>query len=1257
MTSPTYNITSARLLLTIALLLSGYRALQADERLIVSSLDATGQPIIKAKVYIADESWNVYRPQAASEFVIHTNNTPSPVISMNCRNEQSLFSASILMMANASLLTGSSSAITTQLFTTLVSALPTDGSTLAAAAFDEHPFLLRDFTSKKSSLANAYSTFKGHGGSNTDNAFLARPAGVFPLMESAKGTKVIILVTNGYGKLNTDSIIRQAEQLNARIICISIGIPLPVDAQKIADQTGGFSFNGIQTVQRAEEVAHEIYWRLSGVYPCEIVWKSLNSCGEVQGFSIEHPRTGAKTSFPYLVTRSSLPSLLVSPDLLDFGCQNTPSSKVLSVRSLLDDVTIQSIISDNPDFKASFPPGLVIPAGQEREISITYSPTDSLFTSARLTIQTDACPTSFTAVAGCEGQRLRPRTVLVVAPNGGENLIAGDTAVIVWQGTPKGGVARIEYSTDGGVQWNFITESSDTTKFTWTVPSTPSQQCMLRVLYFRAINKPSVFSGHSGIVNSARFSRNGAFVVTASDDQTIRVWNIKSALQTASYQFPGANEGVKCADFSPDGKNIAAVASANLSAVVLDAATGLEKDRLQGHSGGISYCEYSPEGKYLLTGSQDQTSSLWGIQDGLRIASLTGQTGEIISARFAEIISKNGADSIRLLTAAQNDRNAIMYNILYLPGSVAQLSYQFPAAVRAACYSQAARLYAFAFINGIVRITSDLTQKGIEFSAGEQLTDADFSPDGRMLLITSGDKSVKIFEVATGRELRTFAGHTAAVLSGRFSPDGTQIVTASADSTARVWDVNIGALQADTSDGFWRIGIKRLSAKPLDFGAIVVGSTWDSVFNAGICNGGTVATPIDSVVIAPVTGVGSGVIFEPVAGFPHILLPDSCGAITIRFSPKDERIYSAVGSIYSGGRIAREFTITGTGVRPLLQTVSLIDFGKTETGTFKDSTVRILVRNGHTAPLTIDSVWFGSVSAEFHILNAGSSTLSPGEIRTMDLRFEPLIHGRRSERLRIDYSEPGHPAPVGTPALIELFGEGICTPTNSFALVSPATTRIETVSGSRIQIPITVKPPSDIPLAILPASFTITARFNSSLLLPVKESERGTVSGGVRTIEIPGFRLPTQETLLTLDLFTAFGDADSTVIDISITDWPGCIPFSPVKPVTVVFTDICRANAISRLFMNGDKKLYLLATPNPIESGDGQVKFGLRESGQTRLQIVDVSGKVVRTLVNSRMDAGEYNIDAVFEVIPAGQYMLVLETPTKTLSSQITIAR
>ena len=54
------------------------------------------------------------------------------------------------------------------------------------------------------------------------------------------------------------------------------------------------------------------------------------------------------------------------------------------------------------------------------------------------------------------------------------------------------------------------------------------------------------------------------------------------------------------------------------------------------------------------------------------------------------------------------------------------------------------------------------------------------------------DKTARIWDAATGRQLLLLSGHTDQVLSAAFSPDGRQIVTASVDKTARIWDAATG---------------------------------------------------------------------------------------------------------------------------------------------------------------------------------------------------------------------------------------------------------------------------------------------------------------------------------------------------------------------------------------------------------------------------------------------------------------------------------
>jgi WD40 repeat protein len=67
-----------------------------------------------------------------------------------------------------------------------------------------------------------------------------------------------------------------------------------------------------------------------------------------------------------------------------------------------------------------------------------------------------------------------------------------------------------------------------------------------------------------------------------------------------------------------------------------------------------------------------------------------------------------------------------------------------------------------------------------------------FSPDGRRLATASEDKAAKVWDASTGKELLTLSGHTAGVIGVAFSPDGRRLATASDDKTAKVWDASTG---------------------------------------------------------------------------------------------------------------------------------------------------------------------------------------------------------------------------------------------------------------------------------------------------------------------------------------------------------------------------------------------------------------------------------------------------------------------------------
>jgi WD40 repeat protein len=93
------------------------------------------------------------------------------------------------------------------------------------------------------------------------------------------------------------------------------------------------------------------------------------------------------------------------------------------------------------------------------------------------------------------------------------------------------------------------------------------------------------------------------------------------------------------------------------------------------------------------------------------------------------------------------------------------------AAALAAAVSQANWLFALGGHDGLVR-------------------SAAFSPDGTRIVTASGDKTARIWDAATAKEIIVLRGHDGQVFSAAFSPDGKRIVTASRDNTARIWDAH-----------------------------------------------------------------------------------------------------------------------------------------------------------------------------------------------------------------------------------------------------------------------------------------------------------------------------------------------------------------------------------------------------------------------------------------------------------------------------------
>jgi WD40 repeat protein len=109
-------------------------------------------------------------------------------------------------------------------------------------------------------------------------------------------------------------------------------------------------------------------------------------------------------------------------------------------------------------------------------------------------------------------------------------------------------------------------------------------------------------------------------------------------------------------------------------------------------------------------------------------------------------------------------------------------------------YSPDGKILASAGRDNLVRLWDPATGKQIRQLSGHQaiVSCIAFSPDGKVLASGSGDRTIRIWEVATGRELRQLRGHASYIGSIDFSSDGKTLASSGADNTLRLWSVAKG---------------------------------------------------------------------------------------------------------------------------------------------------------------------------------------------------------------------------------------------------------------------------------------------------------------------------------------------------------------------------------------------------------------------------------------------------------------------------------
>lgn len=245
--------------------------------------------------------------------------------------------------------------------------------------------------------------------------------------------------------------------------------------------------------------------------------------------------------------------------------------------------------------------------------------------------------------------------------------------------------------------------------------------------------------GHSDPVRACAYSPDGRSIVSASFDNTLKVWDATSGRALLTL-YEHTTEVTDCM-YSPDGRSIVS-SSWDKTLKVWDATSGRALLTLIGHSEGVLACAYSPDGRLIVSGSGDKTLKVWDVVSGRTLHTLSGHSGSVRACAF----SPNG----RSIVSGSRDKTLKVWD------------------------TASSRVL--------------LTLSG----HSDEIQVCAYSPDGRAIVSGSADKTLKVWDAVSGRVLLTLSGHSDGVGDCAYNPNGHTIVSSSRDRTLKVWDATSG---------------------------------------------------------------------------------------------------------------------------------------------------------------------------------------------------------------------------------------------------------------------------------------------------------------------------------------------------------------------------------------------------------------------------------------------------------------------------------
>jgi WD40 repeat protein len=290
---------------------------------------------------------------------------------------------------------------------------------------------------------------------------------------------------------------------------------------------------------------------------------------------------------------------------------------------------------------------------------------------------------------------------------------------------------------------------------------------------------------YAGSYLTFSFNANSQSIITSGRGGTIKIWDLEGKER---YTFTISEDYIHSIAVSPNGKHLIGGGS-NLH---LWDIKGNQIDKpFEGHEHTIESVVFSPDNKYIISGSFDTTIRLWDLKrQNIKTIELAKEPFHVNKEVWSVKLVAFSSDSKYIVAGISTEEYDFAGIVQLVDIEGKPLGQPFGNDWRFAL-SPNGKYVAIADLNNTIQLWEIKGNRvGSLFRGHEnQITSLAFSPDGFFIASGSYDNTVKIWDTK-GNLINTFIGYTKAIKFVSFSPDGQYIASAGFDGTVRLWPGN-----------------------------------------------------------------------------------------------------------------------------------------------------------------------------------------------------------------------------------------------------------------------------------------------------------------------------------------------------------------------------------------------------------------------------------------------------------------------------------